>query len=276
MKNYNITIDGIQIEIIESEGDGNPIFLFHGNSGSAESFSGFLKSDFGKANRLIAVSFPNHGGSDVQNNDNQGTSILEMGEFTLKVINYFAPKKYILAGLSLGGHALLEVLPKHVNACGLILMSSPPISLDTLSQAFLEDPTGGLLFSDDMSEVEKKHFCASFLYEPSDEKISEIMYSLERTRGQFRSNLGASLAKGLLEDEVENYLNSNIPIILIGGKQDKFIDVEYYKLLPKGKAWSNRTYMFDNCGHAILLESLENVVSILTEYIQSTELINWN
>ncbi|MCY4045093.1 MAG: alpha/beta hydrolase, partial [Cellvibrionales bacterium] len=82
------TIDDLNINYVDSEGSGPTIFLFHGNSSSAESFTCLFHSELAKKYRLIAINFPGHMGSQLPENLST-LSIPYLGKFTRKVIDYF-------------------------------------------------------------------------------------------------------------------------------------------------------------------------------------------
>lgn len=67
MKKYFKAVCGINTEFIESEGQSDPIFLFHGNSSCASTYESLLCSEVGKKYRLISVSFPVMGKVSIMN-----------------------------------------------------------------------------------------------------------------------------------------------------------------------------------------------------------------
>lgn len=269
MKTYIKNIDGLSVEMLISDGQGAPIFLFHGNSSNALTYAPLLSSELGKKYRLISVSLPGHGGSEYPDTWNETLSIEAIGAFTLSVINYFEAKNYLLIGQSLGGHALLEVLHLHKGAKGICLISAPPFNLDTIADAFLEDPTQGLLFKKDLSFDEVRRFAAAFISVAPEKDITALEDAITSTKGDFREALGRSLGRGEVKDEIKSIVDCHIPTHVLQGLNDQFICGDYYEsLLQKGLPIDLQR--FQNAGHAIQLDApqafSEAIEAFITKY----------
>lgn len=266
MKKLFKDIDGLQIECLISTGNSNPIFIFHGNSSCAAAYESLLSSQLGKQYQIIAVSFPGHGASSYYQNNPDYVSIAMLGQLTAKIIQSFNPSSYLLIGQSLGGHALLESLHLHPKATGLCLVSAPPFSLTTIGSVFREDPTGGLLFANQLDQNAVERFARAFVHHDRSENLNLLKTHIQTTQGQFREQLGKSLALGLLEDELENLISANIPCLLLQGEEDKFIHNDYYHYLVQTNAPLELSH-FANTGHAIQLDAPQQFEQILSEFI---------
>src|SRR3569833_486986 len=164
MRQRSILIDGLTIEILDSEGEGLPVFACHGNSSAADSFAGLHNSPLGSRYRNMAISLPGHGASSgyAENESEPGYSIEMLGRLLAKVIEAQECKPYVLIGHSLGGHALLEALDHFHGAAGMMLICAPPIAHEVLGQAFQPDPSAGQLFKEGLSEAEALRLAACF------------------------------------------------------------------------------------------------------------------
>jgi pimeloyl-ACP methyl ester carboxylesterase len=268
MKQFFKTINGVRIEFLESKGEGLPVFIFHGNSGSASAYESLMKSAVGKKHRVISVSFPGHGNSEYLVDDKSSMSIQELGDFANKVVSSFKVEKYILIGQSLGGHALLEALEDFSKAIGMILVSAPPISLDTLVDAFSPDPTDGLLFKADLDDVEVGRFADAFIHQQSNDAKTRLMQDIKKTNGRFREALGNSLSNGLLQDEIKSIKSSKLPVLIIYGENDQFIESNYYTRFRGNARYGVDFSSVSNCGHAVQLEKPEQFENLIETYIQ--------
>ncbi|NTS75309.1 alpha/beta hydrolase [Catenovulum sp. SM1970] len=269
MKKYFKSVCGIKTEFIESEGNSLPIILFHGNSSSANAYESLLCSEIGKQYRLISVSFPGHGESSYYPNSPDSISIAMLGEFTHEVVKTITTDKYILIGQSLGGHALLEALQLHANAIGLCLISSPPISLETIENAFKPDPTGGLLFQNTLTEHEVERFASAFIKDNDEAKTKLLSQHIASTQGSFREALGQSLANGLVLNEINALYESNIPTIMLRGKHDQFLNESYYGFFKESKPAHLEIVEFTDAGHAILLDAPERFKDVLANFLSN-------
>ena len=270
MKKLFKNIDGLNIECLVSAGKSNPVFIFHGNSSCAAAYAELLDSPLGEQYQIIAVSFPGHGESNYYQQERDSLSIATLGEFTAKVVNAFAAKHYLLIGQSLGGHALLEALHLHTNATGLCLISAPPFSLTTIGKLFREDPTGGLLFANQLDDAAVENFARAFIHNDNPVAKKQLQSHIRKTHGKFREDLGKSLAQGLLEDEIASLANANIPTWLLQGKEDQFLNNDYYTALLQQQL-PIKLISFEQCGHAIQWDATERfrqtIASFILQYI---------
>lgn len=249
----NIVVKGMSIEVLESSGSGDPIFLFHGNSSAANSFTTLLNSDIGKNHKLVSISLPYHGNSSPIQPSNSVISIAMLGDFAADVVNHYGNSRYVLVGQSLGGHALLERLWKFPGAAGLMLVSALPISKSTMEMAFKPDPSQGALFKCKLDAEETDKLARCFLHKNNEENIALIKANIEKTQIGFRSALGNSLAAGLIEDELEPLRNCKMPVVFLIGEEDKFINQSYCNFISNQVSGVS-IYYFNDCGHALHLE----------------------
>lgn len=269
MKTYFKDVDGIKTEMIVSDGISDPIFVFHGNSSSASAYQSLLSSPVGQRYQIISVSLPGHGQSSYFDDTKGVLPITRIGEFTSQVTSLFDADRYILMGQSLGGHALLESLPLHRKAIGLALISAPPFSSETIADVFLEDPTQGLLFKNVLSEEDSVRFASAFTHRESTATIHTLAQDIQRTNGEFREQLGASLAKGLILDELQILKASGLPALLLQGDQDRFISQAYYKSLDHND-WPLKVVRFADAGHALQLDSPREFERVLSAFFADT------
>lgn len=140
-----IELDGREIEVLESTGNGAPVFVCHGNSSAAASVVSLLRSELATQLRFIAISFPGHGGSSRARDPDSEYNVEALGRTPARVIKRYQSPRYWLVGHSLGGHALIEALEALPGAMGLVLIAAPPVSPATMGQAFHADPSGGAI-----------------------------------------------------------------------------------------------------------------------------------
>jgi pimeloyl-ACP methyl ester carboxylesterase len=267
MRANSIDLGGLSIEVLESNGLGDPVFLFHGNSGAASGFETLLSSDLGKRQKLVAVSFPGHGNSSHAEPPESVYTLAGLGEVAISVVRRYGAANYWMLGQSLGGHVLIESIRDFTNARGLILVAAPPISLKTYGQAFLPDPTDGCLFKAELSdqEVDRMATCMS---DQANRRDAELLRTNIRCADPaFRACLGASLATGALQDELEAFKQLTIPVLLVAGGLDKFVNSDYYGSLPRQRSGHGRTIVFETAGHAVHLEDPARFEAVVTTFM---------
>jgi pimeloyl-ACP methyl ester carboxylesterase len=267
MKKYFRNVDGQALEILDTGTDLPPVFLFHGNSSCAAYFEHLLQSSLARFYRLIAVSFPGHGASPWFTRPDAAVTIAGLGTLSAEIAQSFRFDRYALVGQSLGGHALLESLDAHPRACGLFLVSSPPISPSTLAQAFAPDPIDGLLFKGDLDAGELDRFAGAFVHRAGGASLAMLRNHIAATDRRLRPALGAGLAAGLLEDEVAAFAGATLPIAFVHGLQDRFLRPAYFASLDTSRMWSGQVHAIDDCGHAVALDQPERFVALLGRFL---------
>lgn len=265
-----LQVDGLSVELLQSDGEGDPVFLFHGNSGAADLFEDLLQSELGRRQRLVAVSFLGHGGSDAPRDPVDTYGIQAYGAFAAKVVQAYGSPRYWVVGQSLGGHALIENVHRFENAHGMMLLSAPPISLATLFHAFRPDPSGGCLFKGELSDAEVDSLVTCFTKRPDPAVQAKLRHDIRRTDARFRPTLGASLAQGDLVDELAMLAGSSLPVALLGSLDDAFLNADYYATVPRERLWKGAPVMFEDCGHMLHLEAPARFERVLAEFIFDT------
>lgn len=261
-----ISIDDMDIEVLESSGSGAPILVFHGNSSSAHSFRPLLAGPLGQRHRVIAVSFPGHGASSPASDHAKFYTIEGLGRLAARVAATYQLDAYFLIGQSLGGHAILEALDQFTHCRGLVLLSAPPISLTTLQQAFKPDPSHGSLFKGQLSDAEVAQLASCFSAGHDARALTVLENAIRSTDVQFRPALGASLAAGQVKDEWAALAAAPFPVMLMLGTEDQFLQADYYTQLQSVPLWGGQPHIFAG-QHALHIDAPEQFAALVAEFV---------
>jgi len=83
----------------------------------------------------------------------------------------------------------------------------------------------------------------------------------------FRSALIQSVIQGKLSDEITLLKNRAIPVLLIFGKEDNLIQVNYLDEMPFA-IWKNEIYKLPGAGHYLQNDQPEIFNQLLAEYLE--------
>ncbi len=274
MRRRILAIKDLKIEVLESDGGGSPIFFCHHNSGAASSFKDLFTSEIGKRRKMIAFSLPGHGGSTRANVPAEQYCIASLGKIAADVVQSYGSADYWLVGHSLGGHAILEALSAFPRASGLMLVSCPPLSLSNLVRAFKPDPSAGALFKGELTNAQLNQLVSCFI-DPRHEAAWQIVRdNIMQTDPHFRPALAASLQAGKIRNEIEAFECATMPIAMVAGTDDRFLNLEYVSAHRGDRLWRKQVIFCNASGHVPHLEVPGLFSQILEEFLQDTKDIN--
>jgi pimeloyl-ACP methyl ester carboxylesterase len=264
-----MTVDGLKLEVLESLPIGQTVFLLHGNSSSAEAFLPLMDGPLGRQYRLIAISLPGHGRSDPALSPAEQYSIPALARLMLHAIARFNVDEYTLVGHGLGGHVLTHALPRLPDASGLVLISAPPISAATLNHALRPDPVGGALNRGALRPEEIDHLAKAILgpAQADGTLLDRQWTSIATTDRAFRPALGESVTAGGVADEQAILMHSPVPVALVWGSEDAFIEPSCHDNVLAGKWLKDGRYKFWGSGHSPHLEVANHFPTLLNSLL---------
>ncbi|MDO6658031.1 2-succinyl-6-hydroxy-2,4-cyclohexadiene-1-carboxylate synthase [Anaerobacillus sp. 1_MG-2023] len=261
---------------VEIVGEGEPLLLLHGFTGSSENWSSFMKR-WSRLYKVIAIDFIGHGESAKPNDASQYT-MESMGSYLKQLLNLLGIDQLHLLGYSMGGRFALSFAVQY------------PSLIKTL---ILESSSPGLFTEDQRRErVQKDHalarriqkegiedfvtFWESLPLFSSQKKLSPSIQS--EIRKQRLSNTEIGLANSLIgmgtgaQASYWSVLEEiTVPVLLIVGEYDqKFISIgkQMEKKLPQADF-----VQIIGAGHTIHVEEPEifdkMVVAFLKKHADS-------
>lgn len=249
MKTKYINLEQKDIAYLDSETTGEVILCLHGNSSSSKAYYE-LGSSLSQQYRILALDFPGHG---LTGGHASLINYYSFQGFSRLIINFIdklnVKPKYIIAH-SLGGHALIQSLPKLSNLSAIVLISSPPMMLD-LASFFLPDAPISYIFKQNLTTEEIQSLANSFLYKNTNAtNFEKIISDISKTDGLFRSTLGENINTNGPVNELEILRENFLPCLMIGGKNDSFINPLYYESVAKELNLSmTNIHLLEESGH---------------------------
>ena len=261
-----------RITVAQSRSDGPPVLLIHGNSACKEIFVRQFEAPGLARYRLIALDLPGHGASDDAPDPSATYALDGFAAACATVLRQLGVGRAQVLGWSLGGHIGLELLgrePALVKA--LMIVGTPPIPLDlaVMGAAFKPSPVMGLtgkeLFSAEEAALYAQHTSAvQGVVDP------HLLAMCQRADGRFRRMMFESLAAGRALDEVAIVREGRVPIAVLNGSDDAFVNLDYIAGLPYGSLWEGRTHVLPGLGHAPFLQGPALFNPVFERFLAST------
>lgn len=222
------------------------VIALHGNGQSLEIWNKLVQSQ--NLENFIPKSLAGHG----QNEKLDSYSLEGHADFISEQIK----NPCILMGHSLGAHIALRVAKKNKMIKKLILTGMPPLSsTDDMGAAFISENTySHVLWDEKSNEDDLEKFCK--VQQLDESYAKELHVSFLQQDPKHRSGLLASFGAGI-EDEVQMIKDLSIPVQIILGDKDAFINFDYINSLGFSPVF------ITNCGHNIMIDRPDELIKYL-------------
>jgi pimeloyl-ACP methyl ester carboxylesterase len=155
----------------------------------------------------------------------------------------------VVVGHSLGGHIALSAVGDGLDAAGLFLFGTPPVSFPPdLARLFHLDVLGDLFFRGRITESEISAMAA--LCMPEDVEPPEYYArSIRATDPGARDMLGAAIADGGMVDEQAILDSVGCPTALVLGECDRIVRLDYLRGVQFPMLWRGSAQVIPGAGH---------------------------
>jgi len=253
-----------EIAVYESEGQGPALLLIHGNSSSAAIFHYQLSGEIGQQYRVIALDLPGHGDSSDAPDPEATYSIEGYADAISDLLAILDIQDAVILGWSLGGHIGLELISRYPSLRGLLITGTPPVAKDELSLGFKSNPDVVLAGKAHLSPHEVRIFARSTSGEPCSE---ELVRAVARTDGRARRLMFEKFAAGSGANQKEIVARATIPIAVINGRDEPFVNLDFLARVKFNHLWRQQTFTIAGAGHAPFREQPEIFNRYLQEFI---------
>lgn len=256
------------VRYVDNQGEGPTLLFCHGNSGTLDGFAAVM-NPLARDYRIVAFDFIGFGGSAAAIDPVAHCSLRGQALVLRSVVEVLGLADYVVVGHSLGGHVAMQALPDLRGAVAVVCLAAPPIAPMALGEAFKGDPTGGLLFRDELSDRDATTL-ASYLAAPGlvgEESYRSAIAAVGRAKPGARSALGRSIGALEISDEVSAVERSGKPSWFVQGTDDPFIDDGYFGCERLQRLTGITVTLVDACGHSPHLSHPDLVVRTLAEAV---------
>lgn len=251
----------------EKKGTGkNQILFVHGNSQSLEYWNEVIThlSTF-PGYSFISVDLPGHGKSFRSEKPEIDYLLKNLGTHLAGFIKENVHGEYIIVTNSLGANVVSEVTEDLGGCKGFMLVGSTAVGK-------------GLAFADLIKP--NPNIAAVFMAHPAEEEIDllieEAAYGIsadqklfiknvfKATDPAFRQTLADSAGEPQ-NDELQNFENSNLPIAIVYGKEEKLCFTEVFEKI-EFKKWKNQIFLIPQSGHCSQFDQPEKLAVLVKQF----------
>lgn len=237
------------------------ILFIHGNSMNAKTFLHQFQDETLSSFRLMALDLPGHGKSDRL----EQYSIIQSKNAIKRFCETMNLKNFVIVAHSLGGHLCIQTLDDITTCKGLVLVGTPPVKNPlNLEEAFLPHQVMPLLFKKDLENQEADVFARAVT---NQENTALAKKSIQQTDPNFREHIMHSIQNGDMQDEVNILKNYKLPIALIIGDNDAFVNFDYIKELNFPNLYNSKIPQIENALHSPHLDHPESFNRSLIDFI---------
>lgn len=238
-----------RISVTDTGGPGAAVLLIHGNSACKEIFAEQFESRLRQRYRLIAFDLPGHGASADATDPLRTYSIPGYADVALEILESLGVDHIAILGWSLGGHVGIELLARNdVDVAGLAITGTPPIGHNAA------DFAAGFRPQEHMDLTGKENFSEAdiqaYARETAGAPAPFLEAAVRRTDGRARRLMmeAAMAARGADQREVVS--TSSVPVAVITGADEPFINNDYLLSFPYRNLWDRKVHVIPQTGHA--------------------------
>ncbi len=265
--NNTVKTSHADIAVAETSGGGLPVLFIHGNSACKEVFGRQLEGELGEHYHMIAVDLPGHGASSDAFDPSRTYTMPGYAEAMVEVLAMMGIDRAALVGWSLGGHVALEMMPRFAGTVGVMLCGAPPVqpTAESLQAGFLPNPLAGLLGKETLDEDEVATLAQACYGDAVNDAFIDAM---RRTDGRARTLMFQGLFSGKVSDQRALAEKARVPVALVNGAEDPFVNVEYVSSLSYANLWDQHCYVLRGAGHTPFLSAAATFDQILARFVE--------
>lgn len=231
-------------------------------------FAGLLTSPISRRYRLIAFDLPGHGASENAREPERTYNIPGYGDLAIEILEALKIDEAAILGWSLGGHVGFEVMGRWTGLRGLMAVGTPPVSPgpDVLTEAFIETPLMAFAGEPNATHGEAEAY-ARACCGASVEGMPFLLESARRTDGRARHGMMSAALAGRGVDGRRIAETSSVPLAIIVGADDPFINKLFLHSLDYAHLWRSTIHIMENCGHAPFLDRPVSFNSLFESFL---------
>jgi pimeloyl-ACP methyl ester carboxylesterase len=259
------------IAVQDSVGVGPAVLMIHGNSSSKAIFRRQFESPLAQSLRLIAMDLPGHGASGDAREPARVYTLNGYADAAVEVLKRLGVERATVFGWSLGGHVALNMISRFAGLTGVMISGTPPVpgTMEGFGQGFRQNAHMALAGSDawgggDAEAYARATAGAGAPFEPF------MLEAAQRTHNIARSTFFADALAGAGDDQRRIVESAGVPLAIVNGADDAFINAAYFDTLAYANLWDGRVFSLAGVGHAPFWDAPERFNPLLERFVAET------
>ncbi|MFI4973189.1 MAG: alpha/beta fold hydrolase [Caulobacterales bacterium] len=271
MKTITAPTSVADIAVLDSEGAGPAVLMLHGNSSCKEIFRRQFESPLADKLRLIAMDLPGHGASGDARDPATGYTLNGYASAALEVLGRLGVTRATVLGWSLGGHVALDMISRFGGLTGVMISGTPPVpgGMEGVARGFKPSEHMALAGSGGWTDADAEAYAratagADAPFEPF------MLAAARRTPGIARETFFANALSGQVDDQRRIAETSRIPLAIVNGAEDAFINPAYFETVRYANLWDGKVHSLAGLGHAPFWQAPERFNPLLERFVAET------
>jgi pimeloyl-ACP methyl ester carboxylesterase len=252
--------------VVEEAGCADPpVLLIHGNSLSREVFRKQLDGKLSRNYRLIAFDLPGHGDSSDALSASRTYTRPGLADATMELVDLLGLTEVVVVGWSLGGHIAMEMAARCSGIKGLLISGVPPVSRhNNMAEGFIPTSHMRLAGQQYLAPTEIDAFGEAIFGAPIPLAFRR---AIERADGLARKTIFAAARAGIGMDQRLLVENLTVPLAVVSGSRDPFINLDYFEVPKYANLWEGRCHRMPGLKHAPFWEAPAAFDELLARFI---------
>jgi pimeloyl-ACP methyl ester carboxylesterase len=148
-----------------------------------------------------------------------------------------------------------------------MITGTPPVSPAQVAQGFRTSPHMNLAGKEDFTDEDVDNYARATCGEPFEPFLREVV---ARTDGRARRLMFEKFAAGSGEDQSRIVAEATVPLAVVNGADEPFVDVGFVREVRYASLWQGRTIEIEASGHAPFWDKPQVFDPILEQFVEET------
>jgi pimeloyl-ACP methyl ester carboxylesterase len=212
----------------------------------------------------VAFDLPGHGDSSDALDASRTYTRPGLASAVIEILGLLGINEVAVVGWSLGGHIAMEMASKYFGIKGLFISGAPPVSRHNMGEGFMPTSHMRLAGQRHLGSADIHAFGEAIFGSPVP---AEFWRAIARADGLARKTIFEAARSGVGIDQRLLVENLAIPLAIVNGSQDPFVNLDYLDVPKYANLWEGRCHRLPGLKHAPFWEAPDVFDELLARFI---------